>query len=67
MERKKEVVFKSFLYFHSNFFLGTFFYNPDLCFISGTLNLFLYAFKLFHQIFFHCVFLTWNHDFLPAY
>jgi hypothetical protein len=59
IERKKEVISKSFLYFYpKSFFLGTFSYDPVSYFVSGTLNLFLYAFKPFHQIFLSYAFLT---------
>jgi hypothetical protein len=61
----KKVISKSFLYFYpKSFFLGIFSYDPVSCFVSGTLNLFLYAFKPFHQIFLSCAFLTWNPIFL---
>jgi hypothetical protein len=67
-EGKKEVISKSFLYFYpKSFFLGTFSYDPVSCFVSETLNLFLYAFNPFHQIFLSCAFLTWNSVFLPFY
>jgi len=54
---EKKIISKSFLYFYL-FLLALFSYNPVLYFVSRILNLFLYAFKLFHLIFLSCVFLT---------
>jgi len=44
MRRKTKIISKSFLYFYSNFFLGTFSYDLVLYFVWGTLNMFLDAF-----------------------
>jgi hypothetical protein len=44
-----ESISKSFLYFYPNSFFSVLFsHDPLSYFASGTLNLFLYAFKLFH-------------------
>ena len=65
-EEEKKVISKSFLY-SILFFSRHFLLRPldqVLYFVSAILNLFLYAFKPFHQIFLPYVFLTRNLSFL---